>query len=563
MTAVIEEYGIIKTANRMVEELLATDLCEVSDEEDLAFYTPINIDQRGPKVIISGIALAEGKFKTIFYPYSEIKKSVQRLKEKRYIVEHGLSIRWKNKIIGKIFKVEANDMLRAALFKAEITEPELAKEVLEGKWKGNSVRVLYDEALSAEHGKVAVNLDYENISLTDTPACKGCIIIQKELKEKLHELSDNSEIIDTDADYAQWKRGISDNSSTGTFTYIPTETVGKVEEMAEWPAKKINTFPNSSFAVVEGDYASGKCKNKSARHLPYKDANGKVDLPHLRNALARANQIKPVCGPESAGTLRTKAKKRLIGAAKRAGVGDYSEGSELSDKGDKLVEKINGLIKGEGSEETKLLAIQSAIENERLDKMSTPDMFRAIVSRIDKTDVRLQQIEEGMQTKDKDEDKEEGEGENPQKKDKSEDCSDCGEDLEDKDKDSEQEKEDKKVDKSKEDKEKDKKDKKEEKDEKKDKKDKKDEKDKKEDKKDKKEDKKEEKIEKPDPPKEKVEDVIDDPKTPPPVVPKVKEEPVDLEKFKASALLVEAHRPKIKEDERSRIWGDPKDKKKE
>src|SRR5262249_5673290 len=34
----------------------------------------------------------------------------------------------------------------------------------------------------------------------------------------------------------------------------------------------------------------GKTTPRSLRHFPYKDANGKVDLPHLRNALARIPQ---------------------------------------------------------------------------------------------------------------------------------------------------------------------------------------------------------------------------------------------------------------------------------
>ena len=54
-------------------------------------------------------------------------------------------------------------------------------------------------------------------------------------------------------------------------------------------------------------------EKKTARHLPYKDANGKVDKPHLRNAAARANQINAVCGTESTASLR----KRAVAKVKR------------------------------------------------------------------------------------------------------------------------------------------------------------------------------------------------------------------------------------------------------
>lgn len=50
--------------------------------------------------------------------------------------------------------------------------------------------------------------------------------------------------------------------------------------MALWSTEQIDKLPNSSFAYVNGD----------ARKLPYKDANGKVDLAHVRDALSRLDQ---------------------------------------------------------------------------------------------------------------------------------------------------------------------------------------------------------------------------------------------------------------------------------
>lgn len=83
-------------------------------------------------------------------------------------------------------------------------------------------------------------------------------------------------------------------------------------EMAEWTTKFINSLPDSSFAVVE------PCakEKKNARHLPYKDASGKIDLAHLKNALARMNQIKSVCGGSDE-ALRAKAKSKLVPLAKK------------------------------------------------------------------------------------------------------------------------------------------------------------------------------------------------------------------------------------------------------
>lgn len=58
----------------------------------------------------------------------------------------------------------------------------------------------------------------------------------------------------------------------------------------------------------------GKTVPRGLRHLPFKDKNGQVDVPHLRNALARLSQTK--LSP----ALKQKARKRLVEAAKNAGV---------------------------------------------------------------------------------------------------------------------------------------------------------------------------------------------------------------------------------------------------
>lgn len=95
------------------------------------------------------------------------------------------------------------------------------------------------------------------------------------------------------------------------------------EELAEWRRAYINELPDSSFAVIEPAYKRGEVKDKRCRHLPYKDMNGKVDIPHLRNALARMNQIVPVTDSISTEELRAEAKKVLVAVAKSNNIGDW------------------------------------------------------------------------------------------------------------------------------------------------------------------------------------------------------------------------------------------------
>jgi HK97 family phage prohead protease len=71
------------------------------------------------------------------------------------------------------------------------------------------------------------------------------------------------------------------------------KTVSGVDDLkAEWSTAAVNTLPNSAFLYVEDgdDDEEGKRVPRSKRHFPYKDAEGKVDLPHLRNAVARIPQ---------------------------------------------------------------------------------------------------------------------------------------------------------------------------------------------------------------------------------------------------------------------------------
>lgn len=97
------------------------------------------------------------------------------------------------------------------------------------------------------------------------------------------------------------------------------ETIWPSDEKAVWTAAFINDLPDSSFAYIEPGGKKdpqGRTVPRSLRHFPFKDASGKVDLPHLRNALARA--------PQS--PFGTQAMPKLRAAAAAAGVGKFAKG---------------------------------------------------------------------------------------------------------------------------------------------------------------------------------------------------------------------------------------------
>jgi len=100
------------------------------------------------------------------------------------------------------------------------------------------------------------------------------------------------------------------------------KAVGKME--AVWSQKFINDLPDTSFAYVSPGGKKdddGKTTPRSLRHLPFKDASGKVDTLHLRNALARLDQT------DIPAAAKASARKKLQAAAKNTGVGD-KEGEE-------------------------------------------------------------------------------------------------------------------------------------------------------------------------------------------------------------------------------------------
>lgn len=103
------------------------------------------------------------------------------------------------------------------------------------------------------------------------------------------------------------------------------EDEGKeVDEYKEaWTAAYVNDLPDSSFLYIEPGGkkdGEGKTAPRSLRHLPVRDAQGKPDAAHLRNAAARAGQVKLRTGktisPAKAAGLRKRAQRLLAGVKK-------------------------------------------------------------------------------------------------------------------------------------------------------------------------------------------------------------------------------------------------------
>jgi len=88
---------------------------------------------------------------------------------------------------------------------------------------------------------------------------------------------------------------------------------------AVWSTAFVNDLPDSSFLyITPGGKKDGEGKTvpRSLRHLPYKGPGGKIDLPHLRNAIARIPQMKGL-SESLKSSLQSRA-RRLLGANSKA-----------------------------------------------------------------------------------------------------------------------------------------------------------------------------------------------------------------------------------------------------
>jgi hypothetical protein len=205
--------------------------------------------------------------------------------------DHGEDKSKGNKASGWIQDMEARP--NGLFFKVKFT-PDAVQELKNGEWRYFSSEV-FDEWTHPHTGE-KFQYVVTGGTLTNKPWVKGMLPIN---------FSEVADVIDKDKEEQQ-------------FT--------------EWSTEYINNLPDSSFLYIESGGkkdADGKTVPRSLRHLPYKDENGKVDLPHLRNAIARAPQLVGT-SEEDKKRLQAKAQRLLAGYQKMSELGAY-EAAKLSE----------------------------------------------------------------------------------------------------------------------------------------------------------------------------------------------------------------------------------------
>lgn len=184
--------------------------------------------------------------------------------------EHGLDPAKGTKAAGWVREVEARDDGFYAF--VEFTEP-AKKEIEDGEWKYFSGE--HWEDWTHPQTKQEFKNVFDGAGLTNKPWVKGMVPINL------------SELVTEKDEY---------------------------REFAVWTTAYINDLPDSCFAYIESGGkkdSGGKTFPRSLRHFPYKDASGKIDMNHVRNAIARAPQANV---PASIKTMVQNKMRRLLGS---------------------------------------------------------------------------------------------------------------------------------------------------------------------------------------------------------------------------------------------------------
>jgi len=114
--------------------------------------------------------------------------------------------------------------------------------------------------------------------------------------------------------------------------------------VAVWSVKFINDLPDSSFLYIKpgGEKDEmGRTVPRTNRMFPYKDANGKVDLPHLRNALARIPQASIAAAIKARLTEKARA---ILKRTAEAELLSYIWLSEPYERNSELPSNVKGVL---------------------------------------------------------------------------------------------------------------------------------------------------------------------------------------------------------------------------
>ena len=208
-----------------------------------------------------------------------------------------------------------------------------------------------------------------------------------------------------------WQIQVTNNADpeTGEHTHrIMNEIMAKIKEYIKadkWTSDIFNNFPDSSFAVIEPAFLNGDSTDIKARHLPFKDRNGKFDLTNYRIALDKVNEILPITDSITTEELRKQAKEELdkfldkIAGQKQGGVKSMTE--EQTKLIEELRVELGDFAKDVKDEDLLDEAVVAEIRKEKEAKQAEEksDSEKAD-DRIKELEAKVEELEKALEAKD-------------------------------------------------------------------------------------------------------------------------------------------------------------------
>jgi hypothetical protein len=290
---------------------------------------------------------------TAVFPFQILEKIVDKpLRIRGIAMTVGMS-RNKNIYTPEELEAFAPKLVGAPLYVEHVAVPNAAGKVVKTEFDGRNLwyeAEVYDDELAEKIRKgivrhVSVAADYERIDVLDGKVPHGLHNAELSFVAVPGIPETNIQVLESYAPTgvsAQGRKPLKERENMNENENKPPVLRPFIAERV-WTRRYINDLPDSSFALIlpggEKD-ETGRTKPRSLRMFPYKDAQGRVDLPHLRNANARLPQAKI---PED---QREKARRVLVAVKKKLGIGASTEEAKLYEEinADEVVpEKIEAL----------------------------------------------------------------------------------------------------------------------------------------------------------------------------------------------------------------------------
>jgi len=241
----VDNSGIFEELRAESEELekRIREAKDITKEEVILSAAPFfSLEEKEGKLMITGIALAEGIWKNVFYPADEIQKAADRLVGKPLKVEHGQDSLFLARDVGKVTKAYYDKTLKSIVFQAEVTDPEAIKLVKNGTFPAVSCSTWIDKFPINEEQSIGFNFLFNELSLVRNPACEKCFIFAvEELSKQLNQGK---------------KEDLNIESSQVTTTEVKDMSEEKEEIIAELEEEEIDLSEIEKpkmYAVVEAD----------------------------------------------------------------------------------------------------------------------------------------------------------------------------------------------------------------------------------------------------------------------------------------------------------------------